>query len=207
MTDRPNDMELRALYQRLVEARSDSERRSCPTPEQIVALADRTLPESDRLTHLGHVSACSHCQRDLSIARAVAEPQASRSARSIGRGTGGLAAAAIIVFAVVMATRDRDREPEVLRSTDTAVEVVRPSGVGAATDTLFVWRTVDRARTYRVEVMTAGGNLVQSGETADTAWALPRRLATGEYLWRVTASLTDGSTRSSPAVRFQVRAP
>ena len=204
-----NELEIRALYQKLVALRSDPARTNCASPEEILALAETSLPEAERLRLLRHVSACSFCQHDLSVARSVA---ATRQPTPWLPRWGGLsavaalAAAAAVLVVVVLVWRPGARTPEVMRSSDDAIVLLQPAGNIGPTDTIFAWRPVPGAQHYHIEVLTAGGALVHTTQTADTSVAVPRRaLARSEYFWRVTASLTDGSTRASAAHRFIVR--
>lgn len=172
-----NELEMRALYQRLVALRSDPARTECVAPEQIVALAEGTLAEAERLRLLRHVSACSFCQRDLSVARTVA--LAGRPARSagVGRWAGLAAAAAVLVAVLVWRPANTDRS-DVMRSGDAPMTLVSPSGIITSTDSTFTWRSVSRAMRYQVEVLTAAGTVVHSTQTVDTTLALPRALLT-----------------------------
>ena len=196
------DHELRALYQRLVEFRSDPSRSRCPSPEEIVALAELSLPESERVRLLAHVSTCSFCQHDLSLARSVALTR--QPARSRGGAWIVLAAAAVVAFAVVLGRSGGDGQ--VMRSADAELRLVSPSGIVSTADTTFTWRAVPRATRYHMEVISTAGAVVHDAQTADTALAVARgTLPANEYFWRVTAVLSDGSTRASTALGFRVR--
>jgi hypothetical protein len=58
-----------------------------------------------------------------------------------------------------------------------------------------------------MELMTAAGGVAYQSVGTDTSVALPTSVTLSpdtEYLWRVTATLENGTTVSSPAQRIRV---
>ena len=58
------DPRLSELYAEALARRADGAGAACPPPEQIFALAERTLPEAERLRLFDHIMACEDCRRE-----------------------------------------------------------------------------------------------------------------------------------------------
>jgi len=207
-----SDLELRAIYQRLVDLKSEELGRKCVSEEGIMALAETILPEEERLELLTHVSECSSCQRELAMARALVEARESESSPVHRRAWiyGGVAAAAVLAFAALTLGRGRSGEIDVMRGDDANTVAITPVGsvsdsAGAVT---FVWHAVPRTTRYDVEVLTNAGGVVYTSSESDTSFVLPPQvqLARGtEYLWRVTAQSETGAPKAFRVERFRIR--
>ena len=68
----------------------------------------------------------------------------------------------------------------------------------AGTPLLFSWQPVEGARRYRLEVLSASGEVALEAETTDTVVAsdMARQLAPGDYQWWVTALVSPAARRS-----------
>jgi hypothetical protein len=78
---------------------------------------------------------------------------------------------------------------------DPSLPVLDSPAAGAAqppNGPIFQWQPLVGARNYRASVLTAGGDEIQGETTPATAWAFPRNLPTGNYMWRVTAMDASG---------------
>ncbi len=71
---------------------------------------------------------------------------------------------------------------------------------------VFMWQATEGARNYRVRVLTANGDEIQSETTSATAWAAPRNLVTGSYRWQVTAQDMSGRVIGTSERTFAVEA-
>lgn len=60
-------------------------------------------------------------------------------------------------------------------------------GVQPPNGLLFQWQPLAGARSYRVSLLSGGGDEIQADNTAATAWAAPRTVPTGTYRWQVRA--------------------
>ena len=210
-----NDLELRAMYQRLVELRSDADRHRCASPEEIVALAEGVLPEEERVRLLTHVATCMYCQRDLGVVRTVVvtrEGDASSRRTSRFVTVAAAAAAAAFVGTMLFSRANRNQEGEVMRGGGTDISAVAVAPIGAVTDSAgpltFVWHPVPRTTRYDVEVLTDAGALVYATSQTDTSFVIPPSVQLArstDYLWRISAALETGATTPFPAKRFRIR--
>lgn len=203
------DAELRAAYGQAIGARKSSERASCPLPEAIQALVERTAPEAERLATLDHVMQCESCRTEFELLRALREAQpVSRSSRMPKPWLAAAAAVAIIATSILM-WRAVDSPDPVMRTGGEAVPIVQPVGIVDAADArAFVWNAVPEATRYTVELF-AGDSVRYTAEVRDTALVLPDsvRLAPGEHGWWVRARYADGAERTSRFQRFTVLNP
>ena len=78
------DARLRALYERMLGARSVGVREGCASPEAILALVRREGTEEARLATLDHVMSCSDCAREFELLRAIEDVGGSSVAAERG---------------------------------------------------------------------------------------------------------------------------
>ena len=81
-----NDDELRAAYGARASAPRDEDRADCPSPEELQALVDRTLPESERVRLVRHVAGCTRCRGEIELLRSFAETAERLTPRPAQRG-------------------------------------------------------------------------------------------------------------------------
>lgn len=200
-----NDDALGELFREtVVRARTDEE--ACPTPEALRTVVEHALGQEERLAVLAHVAGCSDCQADLALLGQVAgaRPAARRSLVPMG----WLAAAAVVALAFLggRALVTRTTAPPVMRGGEATVTLVQPSGsVTAEPAPRFVWRSVERAHRYEVEVLGPDAAAVALTTVRDTAMAAPDGLVAGvHYRWRVTALRADGTRVESRLVGFDL---
>jgi hypothetical protein len=204
-----NESRLGALYRRVVASRVPHDRAGCPSPEEVEALADGSLPDARRLALVDHVAACADCARDLALLHSVTAARPPAPNRHIALAVAA-AAAAIIVLAVGAPLLWRALSPvrygDVLRGSDRRLALVAPDGMVTAEEARVLrWRRAERAGEYRVELMR-GGALSFGATTGDTTLTLPDsvRLDPGaDYEWIVEARV-DGE-RVSAVGRFRIR--
>jgi anti-sigma factor RsiW len=175
------------------------------------------------------VASVARLLRDPFVAEAQQEVQRSAPPyRGVRVGSGGrriagmsaltgLAAAAIVLVAVrsdspsgSSSVAGRTSGTPVYReqavTTTAAPRVIAPIGVVPAVDSLR-WTSVPHADRYRVTVFDRHGNTAHEAQTADTALALPARVAfaRGElYLWKVEARTGWDRWVESELVEFTV---
>lgn len=214
MSEAMNDAELRARYQAVVNARSDTTRSNCPPPERLQDLVEGKGDESARLELLDHVMSCPFCHRDLALLQSIHAAKPSQRALIPRQ---WLAAACMLVFvggAVLVtrafgpgATSDLTRGDETVGGRDGAIAVVAPRdlGPGAGLDAL-VWHAVPGAVRYAVEVLDQNDRVVFAQQTSDTAVRVPALTAPAASWW-VRATLGDGSERRSAIVRLRNGGP
>ena len=120
----------------------------------------------------------------------------------------GLAAAAVLVVAVGLVTRQRGAEREVMRGDQAGVRLIAPGTAAPATASpRFVWHAVHGATGYELELLDPADEPIYTATVADTVHVLPSgtSLRPGvTYHWMVRAGLPDGSVRSSEARSLQV---
>ncbi|HEX4472917.1 MAG TPA: Ig-like domain repeat protein [Nocardioides sp.] len=69
----------------------------------------------------------------------------------------------------------------------------------APNDTLFTWLASTNAAKYKLELRQLNSSTVfETVTTANTSWADPKALTTGDWQWRVTALDASGNTLGSP---------
>ena len=204
-----NDDQLRSAYARATASRASSPRPDCPSPEQLLALVERSGRESDRLATANHLSRCADCRRDVDLLRAV---NATRPA--VTRRLVSLAAAAVILVVagvpVVRHYAGGSRPPESTRAADD-ISLIAPRGdTRDARPLVLRWRTVPTAARYDVSVVGDDGTTPVKLTTSDTSAAIGAdvQLERGrEYFWTVTAHLSDGGERRAEPVSFRLIAP
>lgn len=171
----------------------------------IAALADGVASDEDRTAATAHLVTCSSCRSrlaelhsalgDSAISAALPRNIAKRRLRSTlvgGASAAGLAAAAVLAFALGTNQRKIDDTAQPMRD-ETGALVVTPvavSPVDVVSGTpVFRWSSVPGASRYRVRVFTPDGVVVWEAQTSDTT-AVPSpstlQRATA-YLWKVEA--------------------
>jgi hypothetical protein len=213
------DDELRSQYQRILAARPVESRAACPTPDQLLALAQHQGTEEERIEALDHAAGCAACRRELDLLLATEHAAAAALPGGAGRGVPAhgwrssrlLALAASLVLVAGggwAALRAIGGEADVLRG-DSGIALVAPDEtVRAGAPVTLRWREVPGAVDYAVEVTTEGGDPVFAATTRETSATLPDsvRLTPGAiYQWWVRARLADLAQRRSAARRFRVQ--
>jgi hypothetical protein len=190
--------------------RDAGERAGCVPPEKLHDLVEGRGSEAERLELLDHVMACNACHKEFELLRAIVHAR-PRERRFKTRYLAIAASLAVIVGAGIIWKQLQNAQPasDTLRG-PAEVVLVSPTGELATGESLaFVWRSVDGAVSYEVELSDADGNALYGAATPDTSLALPSSIAlTPEkaYLWWVRARLADGRAKTSPALRFSLRA-
>jgi len=201
------DAELQERYQEAVR-REAGGRAPCPTPEQILALVERTGDEASRLETLDHAMSCEACHRDVALLQAI---HAARPRQALLQPRQWLIAASLLVVLAGGALVSRglfpslDKEP--LRGGGGAgsaegLTVIPPVGpVARGLPGTLLWHAVPGAVDYVVEVLDDHDHVVFSRQTADTSVAVPA-LAAPTHWW-VRAAFSDGTNRRSPMEKLQ----
>jgi hypothetical protein len=202
---------LAALYARAVADRSSGNREGCPSPEELVALAERHLPPADRLRLLDHVMGCTSCGREYALLDTVAATKArSRRLRGIPL---ALAATAVLAIGAGLVWRinSRNQETDAVRGGENSIRLLSPAAGARVPDRPgFSWSATGARVWYRFELLPAGGDPVYAVEITDTTLTLPDsvKLASEvEYLWWVRARLPDGRQAASAVGRFRLASP
>jgi len=204
---------LRQLYSAAVAGHSSAE--GHPAPEAIAALARREGSEADRLATLDHVMGCGQCRRDFDLVRTVQRAGVESGVVSSGARRSWfvpVALAASLLLAVGIGREAlRMRSDDITRGRVTgSVTLVRPGADAAAGEPLaFAWRPVPGAQRYHFELLDAGGNVVASAATGDTAAAplAVRTLPPGEYRWWVRATTSDARVLRSALRPLRLSTP
>jgi hypothetical protein len=200
------ESKLQDLYQAGIAARP---RESCVDEERILALVERRGSEDQRLATLDHVMACDACREEFELLRAIVESHESVFARrrrvrmpTMRQWLPIAAALALVVGAVSLWQVRERRAPSVLRGAVDSLAVVEPLGGAAIGPQRFVWRAVEGAVAYDLEVLQSDGTVLATAETRDTVIVLrePWTETPTTYRWWVTARLLDGSTLRSAVI-------
>ena len=197
-----SDDRLRLAYGDALRNRARADRASCPEPEALLALAERTGPEAVRLAVLDHVMMCDQCRRELDLLRAgvsaVGVPKVRPWYRSPSLGLMAIAAV-LLMFAGVrlfVASGDLESGPRLRGGSGIATYPVESVPGGGAR---LAWRPVVGVVSYRLEVLDAAGRAVVDSTMRDTSFVLADSLARSQsgLAWTVSAMLGDGSSASS----------
>jgi len=204
-----NDDRLRAVYAEVL-ARRGAGRAGCPAAEEIDALATRRGPEAGRLETLDHVMGCSECRREFDLLRSVL--RTGPPADTLRPRIFALAATLTLTAGAVLIWRAASNPVAgPLRGSDHPVVLLSPAdGVSLTEPPALVWRSVDGAVSYRVEVLDRTGTVVTTAVGPDTVVRLPSDAlapADSAYRWRVVAELRTGGSLSSAIRRLRVVTP
>ena len=192
-----SDDRLREFYATALTGQSAGAAGEHPSPEALAELVRREGSEEARLITLDHVMSCADCRRDFDLLRSV------ERAGDESRGAGGrrawlvpAALAASVLLAVgVGRTVLRSAGDDTTRGDGHgAVVLVQPGREARAGDPVtFAWHAVPGASRYELELLDAGGGVLASAATTDTAVfpAATRALPPGDYRWWVRATTPD----------------
>ncbi len=205
-----SDARLRELYSQVLARSETGDRGACISAEQMSALVERALPEAEQLATLDHIMSCAACQREFELLRAL--HQAARRPRRALRIYALAASVALIASAALLARAAWWRDsPDVMRGGVPALTLVSPADDAAVNlPVQLIWRSVEGAARYRVELLDSTGAVAFSATTPDTALTVSRstpRLLPGSYRWWVAAERREaGPVRASPRrLRIQTR--
>jgi hypothetical protein len=212
----PQDAKLRDAYRAMTRQRGGS-RASCVSPDELMAVAEGTLGEADRLRVLTHVGTCERCRYELDMLRTAAEAASHAAARPAWLSGPVLAAAAglvVLLGGVALWQRGGGVNPDadVLRTGPHVVPalIAPTTATAAAVPVRLVWSTVVNARRYHVEILDTAGIPLYGATTQDTVVDVPATvpLVTGaEYRYWVRALLSDGTEARSEFRRFHISTP
>jgi hypothetical protein len=202
------DERLRLAYAEAQRTGARADRASCPAPEALLAVAERTGSEADRLRTLDHVMACASCRRELELVRAsvvaAGAPKPRVWFRSPSIAIVAMAATLLVVAGVrlYMVSGDAESGPRLRGGPGL---VTHPLASTAAGDTRFAWRPATGATSYRLEVLDAGRAVVDT-TIRDTTFVVADSLVRGrgDVVWTVSTMLDDGTTVTSPPARVNL---
>lgn len=205
-----NQENLRERYRQGLEARTVEDRVGCVTPEDMIALAERSLPEAARLRLLEHVMSCSRCHAEFVLADSIAESDRRRR-----KWLPYVAVAAVLMVAAgaTMLLRTSHPSPgsEPTRGDESALIQFEPGeAIGVRSERRFTWGTAGPGAEYRLELWDSGGVALYHASTTDTSAVLPDSVPLrpgARYSWWVRASLPDGRQAASPIRRLRVTNP
>ena len=199
-------------------------RGECLDEMAIAALAEGSSTDDERVAATAHLVTCASCRSQLTELRAALDdgaitvalprtgtPRRLRSAFVRGVSAAGLAAAAVLAFAIVP-NRARNEDAAPMRD-ETGALVVAPVTV-APVDVVFGapvfrWSSVPRANGYRVRVFDAEGVVVWETRTSDTTAVLPSPSTLHRdvrYPWKVEARTDFDRWVGSALTEFQLSA-
>jgi hypothetical protein len=192
---------LRAAYQQFLERRDPLAESPCPDPEELLALAEGTSAEEDRLRTMDHIAQCPGCRREFDLLRSVAGAQPTRKIR-VRPWMAAAASVAILfgggygVWRGVGGGRDT-----VLRGPESSVELLSPAeGEVGPGEIEFNWQPLPDAYEYVLEILDLESESVFARTSSDTSYRLDldeHPAIEGDLLWWVRARLGDGTERSS----------
>lgn len=208
------DEELREHYRQALRARRPGARTTCPPPEALLAVVERSGSEDTRLATLDHVMACNAgCARELELLRALhaaSGPARPSRARPSWRWMASAAAAAVLLAVGLQRASSPRPEAPLLRGGSAEVQLAAPAEAASlpANGILFAWHPVPGARRYAVEVLDRDGAVVLARTTTDTSLteAAPS-LGAGTYRWWVRATDGNGVERRSSLRRIVIGGP
>jgi hypothetical protein len=195
-----NDARQQELYGKALADRTSNGREACVAPEALQALVERDGSEEERLITLDHVMSCEGCRHEFELLRSVDAARETMEEEGVSlpiemharRPMPALALAAslaiVVIGGIVGTMLLRTGGPEVFRGTGPDVVLVAPMGEVDQTDPVtLVWRRVEGAAGYEVELLNENGQPVATHSTGDTLWIVdPVRLEPGrEYQWWV----------------------
>ena len=196
-----NDDTLRSAYAEFLSSRG-SGRTDCATPEALLAVADGSASEADRLTTLRHVGRCRACQADLDLLRSARIAAESTDSAPRWERWPAMAAAVVLVIAGGLAIRaaTRGTTTDVMRDGTASFQLLAPiEDTTIAPPVRLVWSSLPDAIRYEVEVVTPGGQVAFRNSTRDTALTVPSEVVVhgADYRWWVVGVLPQGDRRSA----------
>jgi hypothetical protein len=204
-----NDEELRREYRRSSGATPPGPH---PEPEELEKLLNGEGAEAERLALLEHVLRCPTCGPELDLLRTAAEGSRAAERRAPATRWLALAAAALLMIGIGTLTLRGHRvtpSADVLRGRSESISLIEPyAGASIARPVRLAWHRLDGATSYRVELLSKGGELIGTWSTPDTTLAIPDSAhvsANESYDVWVRATLADRTEVSSPIVRFTVK--
>jgi hypothetical protein len=202
------DEELRTLYAETMARPASRDGADCPSPEDLSALVEHTLPESQGLALLDHVMSCRSCQQEFELLRAL---RAAAPKQRWGWRPLALAASIVLIAGsgILWTTQYRGQPGgPVYRGEAAAFSLASPAADAVVTlPSPLVWQALPGAGRYHVELVDSSGSLVFSVSAADTLVFLPAdgTVAAGTYSWYVIATLADGTEIRTPPRHLQIR--
>ncbi|HSE28325.1 MAG TPA: hypothetical protein VLA95_08865 [Gemmatimonadales bacterium] len=191
-----SESRLRELYLRAMARRAPATRDACPSPDDLLALAEGRAPAGRRDELLDHVTTCAACHGEFVLLRTPVTT--GRAAPRVWAWWGLAAAAAVAAVGAGWWALGRG-EGEAVRGDAEALEVVAPGPSAPRARLAFMWRSVPGATGYEVRLGAAGSGLRSLGATTDTAYRPADAPAPGDYVWIVRALFSDGrAIRSLP---------
>jgi hypothetical protein len=178
-----------------------------PQPDALLALAERSGGEANRLEVLDHVMGCDACRRDFDLIRAsvvaAAVPRQRSWLRSPSIGLMAIAATLLVAagLRLYVASREVDAGSVMRGGSAVSTYPVRwlPS-IGAG----LAWRPTEGAVSYRLEVVDEAGAAVVDSTMRDTTFVVMDSMVRNRrgLSWSVTTTLSDGSTVTSLPIRL-----
>jgi len=155
--------------------------------------------------------ACRHCRPELELLRAT-DRAAPRESPALWSRRAALAAGiAIALVGGAVWLMPWNAGPPVFRDgSTTPTSLVEPAGTLADRPRRLVWRSVEDAVRYEVEILHEGGALVHRASTGDTVLALPSSVelaAETTYTWRGEVVLLGGTRRTLGNASFTIERP
>ncbi len=199
-----NDTTLRETYARLMSARR-SDRRECPSPEVILALATAASHDDRSAVTFDHVMGCEACVAEYELLRSVHVAGQPKARAEIRRWAPlALAASALLIVGVATTVM---RSNEQMRGTTSGVATAELSQVRRGDSLRLAWPAVSGADAYRVEVLDSQGELLGDATTGDTTVAfgpdvIPRSAT--EVDWLLVTRRADGNEQRAPLRRVRI---
>jgi hypothetical protein len=198
------DEQLQRLYRETMAGGRSRAASPCPTPDELLALAEGRVPLPRKHVLLEHVASCADCRRDFALLDTVSVARPGLTMRHWVR----LAAAAAVVLFAGTALIWRvigPGGPDTIRGAAGTLVLVPTPATVPASDLTLAWRPMTGATRYHVEVTDRNGAPVLSRATTDTSVALGAgALASAtDYRWWVRAERADGTERRSAVGRFR----
>jgi len=185
---------------------------------EFVAFFEGRLGTTEKEDAARHLDTCGRCREALrEFQRALARGPRRRWGIWIPLAT---SAAAMLAFFVVPRMTRQITAPEELRAAPRVPEpvvapqlhVVSPQD-GArlpAGPIAFAWRGMGRGVTYHFMLSDASGATLWKADTPDTVVALPGSVTLApktDYFWFVDATLSNGRSTKTPAMRVGIASP
>lgn len=212
MSNPVTEARLAELYARMLNRRRSTSAEPAVPVETIQALAGGTYSGPDRISLLDKVlgdpgmAAEFQVFRDLAAAAPVPMRRARPGLLALAAGIGVIGLAGLL-----WTLRPGEREPEQLRSGNGGPELIAPTaGASLGAGDRLLWRSVPDATQYRVEIADNTGAVILTETLRDTAATVPDSVhpAPGaRYLWWVTATRSDGTSRRAAPVAVTGRTP